>query len=144
MKRNLLTILILLSSIIGYCQISLLKTEAETKDLSKRVTELFKQGRVAESFIELRKYWPLAPEEINRIEQQTATHLTVMNQRFGRTIRTLKYREEKITDMAVREVYFIQYQYTAIRLVFTYYHNPEGWIVHAFTWDDSFNGEFRQ
>ena len=143
MKRNIFTTLLLLASLLGYSQAGPLKNEAATQELSKKVTNLFKEGRITESFIELQKYWPLADEEISRIEAQTIKHLTTINQRFGQPIRAIKYRDEKILDMATREVYFIQYQYTAIRLEFTYYHNPEGWIVHAFKWDDSFSMEFK-
>ena len=121
----------------------LLKNEAATKALSKQVTELFKEGRIGESFTELRKYWPLREDEIATIEGRSAAHFTAMRQRLGRPIRSLKIKEEKILDVAVRETYFIQFEYTAIRLLFTYYHNAEGWLLHTFVWDDSFTEEFK-
>ena len=52
-------------------------------------------------------------------------------------------KEEKMLDIALRETYFIQFEYTAIRLQFTYYHNAEGWLLHGFVWNDSFIEEFK-
>jgi len=143
MKKYFLTTVLLLASLLGFSQVSLLKNEEDTKVLSKKVTALFKEGKVSECILELKRYWPLVEEEFIRIETQTSTHLAVIQQRFGKPIRSVKIREEKILDIALRETYIIQYQYSAIRLFFTYYKNPEGWIVHAFKWDDSFTEEFK-
>jgi len=95
------------------------------------------------SFEQLALYWPLPQNELDAMEEKTMKYLNIVEQRIGKSIGTLKVRNEKISEIALRETYLIRYEYTAIRLVFTYYKNDKGWIVNAFKWDDLFTEEFK-
>jgi len=64
--------------------------------------------------------------------------------RFGNPIGYAKIKEEHILDLVIRETYLIRYDYTAIRLKFTYYKNNNGWIINSFKWDDSFDEELEE
>jgi hypothetical protein len=85
----------------------------------------------------------IAEDELESIEEKTIKYLNIIEQRFGKSIGTLKVKNETISDIAIRETYFIRFENTAIRLIFTYYKNDNGWIVNAFKWDDSFTEEFK-
>lgn len=124
-------------------QIKVLNSQQETRALSNKVTELFRNNEIAESFEELGTYWPLPENELDAIEEKTIKYLNILKGRFGDPIGTVKVKEEKIADVAIRETYLVRYQNTAIRLKFIYYKNDEGWIVNAFKWDDSFTEEFQ-
>ncbi len=69
--------------------------------------------------------------------------LNVISQRFGKPESILKIKEQNIPDAAFRETYLVKFEYTAIRLVFTYYKNSKGWIINAFKWDDNYAEEFK-
>ncbi|MCB0465589.1 MAG: hypothetical protein KDC78_07940, partial [Aequorivita sp.] len=110
---------------------------------SKKVVSLFKENKISQSFEELTPYWPMPQNEIESIEGQTIKYLNLIEQRFGKPIGDLKVKNETISDFVIRETYIIRYTNSAIRLIFTYYKNEEGWIINAFKWDDSFTEEFK-
>lgn len=115
----------------------------EAKALSQKVSELFKENKISTALNELKPYWPIPINEIDGVEEKTIRYLNMLEQRFGKAEGTIKVNEETIKDIALKETHLVQYQNTAIRLIFTYYKNKKGWIVNAFKWDDSFTEEFR-
>ena len=142
MKKQFITIILSLFSIGLFAQDKYLKDVTETQHLSENVVKLFNENKISESFDQLTLYWPLPQNEIDAIEEKTIKYLNIIAQRFGKSIGTLKVKNEKISEIALRETYLIRYEKTAIRLIFTYYKNDKGWIVNAFKWDDSFTEEF--
>jgi hypothetical protein len=120
-----------------------LKDKEATADLSREVTELFKQNKYAEAFKELSAYWPLPQAELQELEDKTSKYQDMIGQRFGKAIGTLKVSEQTISDIAIKEIYLVRYENSAIRLIFTYYRNNNGWVVNAFKWDDNFEEEFK-
>lgn len=143
MKKQFITIILSLFSIGLFAQEKYLKDVTETQKLSEQIVELFYKNKISESFEQLALYWPLPQNELDAMEEKTMKYLNIVEQRIGKSIGTLKVRNEKISEIALRETYLIRYEYTAIRLVFTYYKNDKGWIVNAFKWDDLFTEEFK-
>jgi len=124
-------------------QITYLKNLEEVKAFSKKSATLFKEGKVSETFDELQKYWPMPANEITSLETNSIKQLNIARDRFGEPEKVVKIREETIQDFGLRETYLVKYKFYAIRLVFTYYKNNEGWIMVAFSWDDKFAEEFK-
>jgi hypothetical protein len=120
-----------------------LKDANQTQQLSKEITALFFENKISKAFKDLTEYWPLPENEINSLEEKTIKYLNMIQERFGKAIGTSYIRTEKITDFAIRETYIVRYQYSAIRIIFTYYRNDKGWLVNSFKWDDSFVEEFK-
>jgi len=123
-------------------QTSTLKSIEDARKLSKETTELFKDYKFGELFLKVKDYWPLPENEIDDLKEKTIKYMNMLKDRYGDPIGMTKIKEQKIAELAVREVYFVQYQNTAIRVIFTYYKNDKGWILNAFKWDDSFSQEF--
>lgn len=123
-------------------QISYISDVKKTEQLAKMAAERFVEGEYKELFDELRKYWPLPPNEIDQLESQTIRYGNIFEERFGETVGYFKLKTEVIGDFARRETYLIRYGYTAIRFKITFYRHPKGWVVNGFTWDDSFSEEF--
>lgn len=143
MKKTLFAITLSITSLGLFAQDNYLKNESETQELSKKVVSLFGDNNISESFDELTPYWPLPQNEIESLEEKTIKYLNLIQQRFGESIGTIKVKNETISDIAIRETYLVRYANSAIRLIFTYYKNDNGWIVNAFKWDDSFTEEFK-
>jgi hypothetical protein len=142
--RGYLTILLqIFFCICANGQTKYLKSEESVKELSKKVAGLFKEDKISAAFDELKGYWPLPENEVEGIQEKTIKYINLIGERFGNTIGVLKVKEEKIGEIAIRETYLVRYQYSAIRLIFTYYKNENGWIVNAFKWDDSYTEEFK-
>lgn len=118
------------------------KSIEDARKLSKETAELFREYKFGELFLNMKEYWPLPENELDDIKEKTIKYMNMLKDRYGDPIAVTKIKEQKIAEIAVREVYFIQYRYTAIRLIFTYYKNDKGWILNAFKWDDSFSQEF--
>lgn len=143
MKKTFISAILSLTTLGLFAQDKYLNNEIETQELSKKIVSLFSKNEIPESFEQLKPYWPLPQNEIEPIEEKTIKYLNLIEQRFGKPIGTLKVKNETISDIAIRETYLIRYEFTAIRLKFTYYKNNNGWLVNAFNWDDSFTEEFK-
>ena len=141
MKKIIITLVLLNLNAVLFAQ-QYLKDVTETQELSKKIVSLFNENKISESFEQLTAYWPLPLNEIESIEEKTIKYLNILEQRFGKSIGTLKVNNETISNIAIRETYLIRYNNSAIRLIITYYKNDKGWIVNAFKWDDSFTEEF--
>jgi len=143
MKKLIVAIILISTSLGVFAQDKYLKDPTETEALSAKVTGLFSDNKIAKSFKALTPYWPIPQNEIESIEEKTIKYLNIIEQRFGNALGVLKVNNEKIGDIAIRETYLIRYENTAIRLIFTFYKNNNGWIVNSFKWDDSFKEEFK-
>ena len=143
-KKTVFTIILSLLSLGVFAQKKSLTNVTETQELSKKVVDLFSQNKVSEAFAEMTPFWPMPQNELDNLEEKTIQYLNLLETRFGKRIDKIKIREEKISDIAIRETFILRYSFSAIRLIFTYYKNEDGWIVNAFKWDDSFTEEFRE
>lgn len=120
------------------------KSADEARAFSQKTANYFKDNsKVPEFFKEIKKYWPLPQNEIDGLEEKTVQYMNLLQARFGKTESVVKVNEEVIKDFAVKETYILKFENSAIRLIFTYYKNNNGWIINAFKWDDSFSEEFR-
>lgn len=142
MKITLTSLFLLFSSSLLYSQIVFIKDLKEARDISKNVTELFQKNEISEGFDLLEPHWPLPENELEALEEKTIKYLNILPDRFGEAEGIAKIKEEKIGDFALRETYLIRYQVSAIRLIFTYFQNKDGWILNGFKWDDNFGEEF--
>ena len=143
MIKTFITALFLLFALNSNAQTQTLKDKAQTQELSKKVTALFQEKKVSECFKQLSIYWPMPQNEIDGLQENTIKYLNIISERFGKAIGTLKIKDETISDIAIRETYFVRYERHAVRLIFTYYKNDNGWILNSFSWDDSFATEFK-
>ena len=142
MKHYLIVITTCLLSITVFSQSKTLKNQEKASQLSKEVTELFREKDVSGAVKKLTPYWVVPMNEIIGMEEKTVKYLNMLDDRFGLIIGATKGKTELVNDFAIRETYFIMYEKSAIRLVFTYYRNTKGWVVNSFKWDDSFDKEF--
>jgi hypothetical protein len=142
-KKIIFIALFIVISVGALAQEKLLKSADEARALSAKVTELFKANKITDAFKELRLYWPIPENEVYGMEEKTIKSLNMVEGRFGKPESILKVNESAIKDIGIRETYFVKYQFTAIRVIFTYYRNEKGWLINSFKWDDSFTEEFK-
>ncbi|MAX80053.1 MAG: hypothetical protein CL843_07750 [Crocinitomicaceae bacterium] len=143
MKKLLITAFLFAISIGLFAQDQYLKNVAATQEFSEEVAQLFVENKISEAFGKMTPYWPLPQNEISSLEETTIKYLNLLDLRFGSTIDAIKVKNETIANIAIRETYIVRYKNSAIRLIFTYYKNEDGWIINAFKWDDSFTEEFK-
>ncbi len=141
--RIIISIFIMLFTIHSYAQNKYIKDIESAKLISKDVTQLFKENKINEAFKKIKTYWPLPENEIDNLESKTIQSMNLIAERFGQSEDIIKISEQNIKETAFREIYLVKFENTAIRLIFTYYKNRNGWIVNAFKWDDSFTEEFK-
>ena len=144
MKTKIAFVLLLLLTITStIAQEKTLATIKETKELSARCSNLFKENKLGDFFKVLRPYWPLPENEIGSLEEKTIQYMNMLQSRFGKVEGVIKLKEETIGDFAIKETYILRFENSAIRLMYTYYKNKKGWILNTFKWDDSFYEEFK-
>ena len=142
MKNKIL--IILLFPILTFSQEKFLKNIEEVKDLSNKTSQLFYQTKIRESFDMMELYWPIEKNELISLEENTLKYINILDDRFGAKEGIVKLKEEKIMDFAFKETFIIKFKNHAIRLIYIYYKNNEGWILNSFKWDDSFMDEFKE
>lgn len=143
MKKLFIPLVFLFISLGLNAQEKFLKDVQETQELSIKIIELFEKKKIPQAFELITLYWPMPQNEIVALEDKSIKYLNLIEDRFGKAIGIMKIKNETISDIAIRETYLIQHENTALRFIFTYYKNNEGWIVNAFKWDDSFDEEFK-
>lgn len=143
MKKVLLAMMLFVAHQNLLAQEKFLKSVNETQELSKSIVAAFKDNKISDAFEKLSEYWPMPQNEIDGLEEKTIKYLNLIEQRFGKSLGSIKVKNETIADIAIRETYLLRYENTALRIVFTFYRNNNGWIVNAFKWDDSFTEEFK-
>jgi hypothetical protein len=143
MKKSLFAVFFLIS-FQSFGQVKYLKDPSETEKLSAKATDLFIQNKMNDCFKELQKYWPLPENEIEALQEKTTRYMNIIEDRFGKAIDFKKVKNEVIADFSIRETYIIRFENTAIRVIYTYYKNNNGWILNEFKWDDSFAEEFKE
>ncbi|MEJ8844858.1 hypothetical protein WG954_20855 [Lacibacter sp. H375] len=134
---------LMLLTFFANAQSDYLISVSETKSFSEKITKLFFEQKISEATNELKKFWPIPENEVSSFEEKTIKYLNLISDRFGNPINYVKIKNEVILDFAIRETFLIRYDNTAIRVLFTYYKNKNGWIVNAFKWDDTFTEEFK-
>lgn len=144
MKNIYLFSLLFLLSFTINAQHETLDNQDQTQELSKKVASLFNENKIPEAFQTLEQYWPLPKNELDALQEKTIKYMNILENRFGKQIGYIKVKDENISDIALRETYIIQFSYSAIRIIFTYYKSEQGWFINAFKWDDSFEEEFQK
>lgn len=107
------------------------------------VAELFRKNNVPDAFTLMAPYWPVSESEFNDVREKSIEYMNLFHEQLAPASRVVKINEQNVGDFAIRETWCILFQNTAIRLIFTFYKNPEGWILNAFRWNDSFEEEFK-
>ena len=143
LRKSLITLLVVFGLTDFYSQNTLLKDTEAAKLLSRSVSQDFRDHKIEEAFNILSPYWPLPVNEINNLKTQTIQSINLISERYGKAESVVKVSEQNIKDAGFRETYLVKFEYTAIRLIFTYYKNSKGWLVNGFKWDSEFDEEFK-
>ncbi|MFD2909440.1 hypothetical protein ACFSX9_11940 [Flavobacterium ardleyense] len=141
--KIIISAFIMFSALQSTAQSNYLKDMESAKMISKDVAQLFKENKINEALIKIKKYWPIADSELDNLESKTIEAMKVVAERFGNSEGIVKVSEHNIKETAFKETYLVKYEKTAIRLIFIYYKNNKGWIINAFKWDDNFKEEFK-
>ncbi|MBH1960716.1 MAG: hypothetical protein I8H68_11450 [Flavobacteriia bacterium] len=143
LRKSLIILLVVFGLTNFYCQNALLKDTESAKIISRNVTKDFTDNKIEEAFNTLSQYWPLPVNEINNLKTQTIQSINLISERYGKAESFVKVSEQNIKDAGFRETYLVKFEYTAVRLIFTYYKNSKGWLVNGFKWDSEFGEEFK-
>ncbi len=129
---------------VAQVPVKTLKDIEQVKKLSTEAANLFKDKKIKESVEKMRPYWPIEDEEIAAFQEKTEGYMTMLISSYGVVEGVQKLKEETISDFAFRETYVLRYQYSAIRLTFTYFKSSQGWILNSFKWDEEYEELFKQ
>ena len=142
MKKNLITFMFLLFATIAVAQVEFLPSQKDVTKHTEKVMSYFAKLDLPHTFSELKKHWPLPPEEIMELEATTTEQFEIVLSRFGKA-KGYEFIEEKvINNTLIKRVYIIKFEKHMLRVQFTYYNNGDGWVLNMFKWDDSISELF--
>jgi len=114
----------------------------EVKAFTEKSVKLIADENYEKAFDSMSKYWDISKDDLKVFAENTAHSLAPVKLKFGSTIGYSKIKDDKISDFFIRETYIVRYNMYAIRYLFTYYKNNDGWVLFRFTWDDKIDIEF--
>jgi len=138
-----ITLFLTLGALDSAAQEIYLKNLDEVRAVSRKATGLFKENKMGDLFRELKKYWTLPENEIDGVEDKSTKSMNNVIARYGQSEEFTRISEQSISDFAFREKYIVRYKQIALRLIFSYYRNSNGWTLNAFKWDDNIDEEFK-
>ncbi|WP_338764942.1 hypothetical protein WAF17_00645 [Bernardetia sp. ABR2-2B] len=141
---TIILLFISMTFVFSQSQLETLKTKEDAKKMSKEVISLFKDSKIKEAVEKMSPYWPISPAEMATFQEKTEGYMDLLGNTYGAVIGTEKIQQEKISDFALRETYVMLYQKSAIRLIFTYYKNKQGWTINSFKWDENYEELFQK
>lgn len=118
------------------------KNEESLKDNSEQIMELLEKEKFIEAFSMLKEHWPLPENEIEQLESTTIKQFNLVADRFGKIIGHEFIKDERIKNFLLRRYYVLRFEKHAIRVLFTYYKNRNGWMLNSFKWDDQMDELF--
>jgi hypothetical protein len=139
-------IILLFAFIVSFqinAQKKVLKNKTEINRLTEKVSNMFKDEKVAEAFNEMMLYWPLSEEQIVDFKEKSITDIAMIKTQYGNPSDIVKVKEEILGDIALKQIYFVRYDLSAITLEFIFYKNNRGWILNRFNWNPSFDKVFK-
>lgn len=114
-----------------------LKDEKALQQHATLVTQQLSETKYSEAFESLGQYWPMPANEIQGLESQTIRQLNLVSDRFGSIIGHEFVKERRLKNLVIERTHVIRFERHLVRLVFSYYHNDQGWLLNGFEWDDS-------
>ncbi len=144
MKNLLYTPLLSLLFIanISFSQSSTLKDLDEVRQLSKKTSEFISQNDLDDAASGIRNFWPMPAHEFEDFKLQAIKSFKSISKGLGEAYGYTKINEELLGEIVFKEVYFIEYPSSPLRLVYIYYKSQKGWIVSSIKWDVNFEEEF--
>jgi hypothetical protein len=119
-----------------------LATLPETRQLTDRAMNLFRQEKFADAYELLKPHWPLPAVEIEALANQMNTQWPVVRQRYGAAVGTEFIHERKVGGSFVQYTYLHKFERHAIRWVFVFYKPADRWLVNAVSFDDGISQMF--
>ena len=141
--KSLLTAALIFGTfILVQAQTQYLKSVKETQAVSDKCTGLFADWKIDEMMNEIIKYTVVSESEMRELGEKTKGFKDMLTESYGEIIGYEKIKNEALNDFAIRETYVIRMEYFAIRVIYVYYKNNQGWTLNSFNWDDEWKEEF--
>lgn len=112
------------------------------KKLSKETTQYIADGDFATAADYIQPYYPMSKIDFEKFKSQASKSFKAISEGLGKTFGIAKIHEQNLGDVIFREVYFIQYEDSPLRIEYIYYKTKEGWIIDSIKWDDQIEQEF--
>jgi len=142
MKKPILLIISLFAVSLIYAQTQTMKNLDFVKKLSKETSQAIADGDFATAADYIEPYWPMSKTDFEKFQSQATKSFKAISQGLGKSFGSTKINEQNLGDVIFREVYFIQYEESPLRIEYIYYKTQEGWIINGIKWDDQFELEF--
>lgn len=128
-------------STLSFSQSKVFANIKEIRQNTEKVANQFLNKDLDNLFEELKPYWVLTNDRIDTLKVRTKGFVPQIKQSFGEAIDVVKVKEVNLENVLFKEVYFIRYFRSAIRLEMVYYFNDQGWFINSFEWNDKILGE---
>lgn len=119
-----------------------LKDPAAARQLTDRIMAKVGIGEIDAALVLMKPYIVIPDVELEAVRNQVSMQLPLMNQRFGKSIGYEFISEDKEGASLLRIVHVHKFERTAMRWVFYFYRNNDGWVLNSFTFDDAIQAMF--
>lgn len=142
MKKALLFFLLSSFFLVTNAQNQAMESLDFVKKLSKETTQYLSNADFATAADYIKPFWPMPEDEFKRFQAQATKSFKYITEGMGSSIGYVKIKEQTLGDIVFREVYFIQYKESPLRVEYIYYKTEKGWVINNIKWDADFELEF--
>lgn|GEM_PF-6978037 len=147
MKKSLQIVVVvsaLLLSWKGQAQEKILIDTTAAAALSKDVTQMVFEDKAEQAFQLLSLYWPYNPQDIMELSEKFISESEVVPQKFGPLLDFQKGPVYSLSNFRIKYIYYLRYQYFALRLIFEYQLADSGWILGSFKYSDDLSEDYQK
>ncbi|SCY23821.1 hypothetical protein SAMN05192588_1816 [Nonlabens sp. Hel1_33_55] len=141
MNRISLILLILFSS-WAFAQEKILVDLEEADQLSLEVTELMFEEEFDEAFNLLALYFPFNKGDLQNLAGKFKLEIDQLQKSYGTMLSVEKGAVYDVSNIRRRIIYYLRYDYFALRLNFEFHNSKKGWVLIGFKYSDQLEDDF--
>lgn len=142
MKKSIIFLLSFLFLSIAYGQDEVFENLDFTRKLSKETSQYIAAEDFATATEYIQPFWPIPKSEFERFKSQATKSFKIISEGLGKPLSSVKIKEQNLGDLIFREIYFIQYPESPIRVEYIYYKTDKGWVINNIQWSGDYELEY--
>jgi len=114
------------------------------ESLSQDATKMIFERKSDEAFNLLSLYWPYSQEDLHTLSDKFKLENEGIQESFGALISYEKGPVYEISNFRRRIIYYLRYDYFALRLIFEFHQSQKGWILNGFKYSQEMDDDFQK
>ncbi|MFA5339396.1 MAG: hypothetical protein WC317_04495 [Candidatus Omnitrophota bacterium] len=144
MLKYLILAIMFVFSHVSLISAATVPDESAAKELANKIMQQVAAGNLGAAFKEMKPYVVISESEFDSAALQSKAQREQYGTRYGAAVSYEFIDSKKVGTSLLRLRYLEKTNRHAIPWVFYFFKTPEGWILNAFSWKDTFQEMFSE